>query len=390
MRVAPLILDRLGEDWALKRGLTPIGSLWPLLISGVARSFSPPEFEAAAAVSRIAFDIAANAAATVIYAVDAAEIAAYATLAAADAVTIDARYADAASDYAEHLQNVRMDCAALEAGDDPFALPLWDGPVPERIADAWARVREDWAKAGGPVWAFWTQFTEDALAGRAQDWPLLHDIALIRAEDWQGGPDRVHPIIEGMLLERAVKATDNGETIAFNPQTGKARLVPGSALPPDLAPYLKRKISRALAIFGSGSANQYTALRPDLALLSEVVAEADTLPVELFDVCASVSRRVIHRARMGECPDPETDPLLADFLHRIREAGADVLGNDPMAQDVLARRAGIAGNRAFTEGREVILAAAGLLVSVSEGYLAKAMPRDAEAATNLVSDPEDS
>jgi hypothetical protein len=120
------------------------------------------------------------------------------------------------------------------------------------------------------------------------------------------------------------------------------------------------------------------------------MAEAGTLPGELFDACASVSRRVIHRARMGECPDPETDPLLADFLHRIREAGADVLGNDPMAQEVLARRAGIAGNRAFTEGCEVILAAAGLLVSVSEGYLAKAMPRNAEAATNLVSDPEDS
>jgi hypothetical protein len=202
MRVAPLFWGRLGGDWALKRGLTPLGSLWPLLISGVARNYSSPEFEAAAAVSGIAFDIAADAAAAVIYAVDAAQIAAYATLAAADAVTIDARNAGAASDYAEHLQNVRMDCATLEAGDDPFTLPLWDGPAPERIADAWARTRAEWAKAGGPVWAFWTQFYENALAGRPQDWALLQEIALIPAEDWQGGPDRVHPIIEGMLLDR--------------------------------------------------------------------------------------------------------------------------------------------------------------------------------------------
>jgi hypothetical protein len=104
-----------------------------------------------------------------------------------------------------------MDCAALEAGGDPFALPLWDGPAPESIADAWARTREEWAKAGGPVWAFWTQFYENALLGRPQDWPLLHDIALIPAEDWQGGPDRVHPIIEGMLKRRADQEIGKGE-----------------------------------------------------------------------------------------------------------------------------------------------------------------------------------
>jgi hypothetical protein len=398
MRVAPLFWGRLGGDWARERDLTALVTLWPLLTSGVARKYPTPEVRDATAIAaRVAVRVAARAATAIAarvavrVAARAAYAAAAATAAAYAAATATAAAASDAADVAYAFwRGVRLDCAALEAGGDPFTLPLWDGPVPDPIAAAWTQTREDWAKAGGPVWAFWTQFTEDALAGRAQDWPLLHDIALIPAEDWHGGPDRVHPIIEAMLLERAVTATDNGETIVINPQTGKARLVPGSALPPDLARYLKRKISRALAIFGSGSANQYTALRPDLALLAEVVAEADTLPVELFDVCASVSRRVIHRARMGECPDPETDPLLADFLHRIREAGADVLGNDPMAQDVLARRAGIAGNRAFTEGREVILAAAGLLVSVSEGYLAKAMPRDAEAATNLVSDPEDS
>lgn len=365
MRWVPLFWSGLGQDWALSRGATAFVALWPMLTSGVARKYPTPEVKDAAAYTAIA------AIAAVAY----------------DAFAAATTAADA--DPTAFWRAVRLDCAGLEAGRDPFRLPLWDGPAPERVADAWARTREDWAKAGGPVWAFWTQFYENALAGRPQDWPLLHDIALIPEEDWKGGPDRVHPIIEGMLLERAVKATDNGETIAINPQTGKAHIVPGSALPPDRAAYMKRKISRALAIFGTGSANQYTALQPDLALLAEVVAEADTLPVELFDACASVSRRVIHRARMGECPDPEKDPLVADFLHRIREAGADVLGNDPMAQEVLARRAGIAGNRAFTEGREVILAAVRLLVSVSEGYLAKVMPRDAEVATNPESDPED-
>ncbi|MFN7267789.1 MAG: hypothetical protein ACK5UA_02165, partial [Cereibacter sp.] len=205
MRWAPLFWIRLGENWARKGDLTALVSLWPLLTAGVARTYPTPEVKAAAsadAAARTAFDIAAEAAATVVYAVDAAETAAYATAAAADSDAIDARNAGAESNYAAHLQSVRMDCAALEEGGDPFILPLWDGPLPERIADAWAQTRREWALAGGPVWAFWTQFFENALAGRPQNWPLLHDIALIPPKDWQGGPDRVHPIIEGMLLER--------------------------------------------------------------------------------------------------------------------------------------------------------------------------------------------
>jgi len=214
MRVAPLFWIRLGENWARKGDLTALVSLWPLLTAGVARTYPTPEVKAAAsadAAARTAFDIAAEAAATVVYAVDAAETAAYATAAAADSDAIDARNAGAESNYAAHLQSVRMDCATLEAGGDPFTLPLWDGPVPERIADAWAQTRQEWVQAGGPVWAFWTQFYENALAGRPQDWPLLHDIALIPAKDWQGGPDRVHPIIEAMLKRRADQEKGKGE-----------------------------------------------------------------------------------------------------------------------------------------------------------------------------------
>jgi hypothetical protein len=414
LRVAPLLWNDIQSSWVQKRGLTALSNMWPIVVSGVACKKPSPTVDAAArqaisiAVANFANANAQEASERAAFApngsdanADLSDAARSVDVAFASAIAVaDANStfgaAAAATDRAAIVAidkswlGVRMDCAALEAGVDPFALPLWDGPVPEPIAAAWTRTREDWAKAGGPVWAFLTQFFENALAGRPQDWPLLHDIALIPAEDWQGGPEQVHPIIEGMLLQRATQATNNSETIAFNTETGKAYLVPASPLPPYLAAYVKRKLAGALAIFETASANQYTALQPDLALLAEVVDEADNLPVELFDACASVSRRVIHRARMGECPDPEKDPLLADFLHRIREAGADILGNDLKTQEVLARRAGIAGNRAFTEGREVILSAAGLLASVSEGYLAKAMPRDAEVATNLGSEPEES
>jgi hypothetical protein len=170
--------------------------------AAVAAAYSGPVGSAAAAYS----------------AADAAIAAAYscsdnATYASTDAAT--ASTAAHAVNVAEHWPSVRLDCAALEGGSDPFTLPLWAGPAPERIVDAWARTREVWVKAGGPVWAFWTQFYENALAGRTQDWALLHDIVLIPAEDWQGGPDRVHPIIEGMLKRRADQETGKGEVAQY-------------------------------------------------------------------------------------------------------------------------------------------------------------------------------
>lgn len=211
MRVAPLFWNRLGEDWARKRGLTALMSLRLLLISGVARSYPTPEVAAAAAAADAAYTDAAYPGGRIELAISSFAIAVEPTTATAFATTFAVFATEATAYAAAFWPSVRMDCATLEAGGDPFTLPLWDGPAPERIADAWAQTREDWAQAGGPVWAFWTQFYENALAGRPQDWPLLHDIALIPAKDWKGGPDRVHPIIEGMLNRRADQEKGKGE-----------------------------------------------------------------------------------------------------------------------------------------------------------------------------------
>jgi hypothetical protein len=235
LRVAPLLWNDIQSSWVLKRGLTDLSNMWPIVVSGVACKKLSPTVGAAArqailvavanfanvnaqeASERVAFapnGAAANA--DLSYAARSVDVAFAAAIAVADtnstfgaAAAATDRAAIVATD--KSWLGVRMDCAALEAGGDPFALPLWDGPAPESIADAWARTREEWAKAGGPVWAFWTQFYENALLGRPQDWPLLHDIALIPAEDWQGGPDRVHPIIEGMLKRRADQEIGKGE-----------------------------------------------------------------------------------------------------------------------------------------------------------------------------------
>jgi hypothetical protein len=175
----------------------------PLLATGVYLAIPSAEVGAAASIAAMAAMEASAASPLTIYAKTSIKAAA---AAAAKILPVST-----SSFAAAPWNTVKNDCAALEAGRDPFYLPLWDQPVPSRIDVAWVRSRSEWTKAGGPVWAFWTQWYENALAGRPQDWPLLRDIVLFPAEDWKGGPGRVHPIIEGMLKRRADQEIGKGE-----------------------------------------------------------------------------------------------------------------------------------------------------------------------------------
>ena len=137
------------------------------------------------------------------------------------------------------------------------------------------------------------------------------------------------------------------------------------------------------------SHNQYTALAPDLLRLRQAADDPEYTPVELFDECAAASRRLASRIRNGEVPEAEQDALIADYGHRIREAGADILANDPKTQEVLTARARIAGTDALVAEAQAVRAAVDLLVPVTEGLLARRLPEDAVVATDPAADAED-
>ena len=167
------------------------------------------------------------------------------------------------------------------------------------------------------------------------------------------------------------------------------RLVPTSSLPDDISLYARRKIARAIDLFGDNPANQYSALQPDLKMLREAVDDAANLPVELFDACASASRRLTQRAALGECPSIEQDATLSDYLTRIREAGADILAHDPETQRVLDRRNAILGNTSLIDARTSLIATVNMIVPITEGRLALTLLRDAETASDPKADAED-
>jgi hypothetical protein len=390
-RVAPLWVDYTRTKAAERQEITSLIVLRPLIVSGVASAYPSPEIKIAAAATRRAYAAAystpAYSYATPVYG---AVVAVYTTPAAAaraaSAAYASYNYATAyaashsPSVHAVFLRMVQTDCRLLSEGKPLEGASLWhDEPNP--LDSQWQATRTEWQAPNSP-YRFWLRWYEAALQGHHLNLELEHDIALIPSEDWEKGPDHIATLIDALEMKHALAATDNAERIELNPETGKLRLVPETELPDDIAAYARRKIARAVNLFGDQPENQYSALTPDLKMLRDAVEDAANLPVELFDACASASRRLGLRAKGGECPEPEKDPLLQDYLQRIREAGADILSHDPKTQQVLERRNAILGNNALIEERETVIAAVEQITPLTEGRLNTALATDAETATN--------
>lgn len=237
LRSAPITWQNLKHASSKPLDAT-VSTLWLLLVSSVARQVPDPRIsDIARTAMRLSPDFvmpAASAAAELVRAIDdfesAVEAATEASLVFGTVASVpnfdslrsvdsvgsveEVGYAASDESVAAVWASVVAVCAWLERKQDPFMGPLWITPPPLGFAELWEATRSDWERTGGPVWAFWIKWYENALAGRPQDWSLLHDIALIPAGDWQGGADRVHPIIERMLLERErLKLLDQVEAL---------------------------------------------------------------------------------------------------------------------------------------------------------------------------------
>jgi hypothetical protein len=284
---------------------------------------------------------------------------------------------------------IRADATALESGTDPLTLPLWPPPPPDWFTEAESTMRDYWQTNSPEHWSFWQRWWDAAVAGQPLDWNLQRDIALIPDEIWQAGPGPVAEAIAKIEAEHALRRTFNGERIEQNPETGLFRLVPETDLPPDLATYAQRKMAKALAIFGDTPSNQYRPLEPALRVVREALQDRANLPVELFDACGSATRMVANMARTHTIPSPDQDACISEFVTMLRQAGADILSNDPKTQLVLTNRNQISGNTALIDNAEAIQTVAGQLANLSEGPLAIALPKDAALATNPETLPED-
>ncbi len=221
-------------------------------------------------------------------------------------------------------------------------------------------------------YSFWIRWYEVILAGRPltgdwqSHWQLMHDIALIAPQDWDKGAEHVAGAIEGLCKRYALNMTQSNEAIELNPETGLLRLVPVSPLEEGFQRRIRRKLGKALRVFGDHPGNEHTAVLPELFLLRDAIEDAENLPVELFDACTSVTMRVAARIKEGSLPPEDKDPLIADFLKHVREAGAEIVAEDEETQKALARRNTVAPSDALQNESEAIQEVAEVIAEHSE------------------------
>lgn len=82
--------------------------------------------------------------------------------------------------------------------------PLWGTvEMPQDIKENWEVLRKEWQT--DPAMAFWVDWYDGLLEGRAPDWELWRDIALIEDQFWEVGPKAVAEEIEEIKNARSLE-----------------------------------------------------------------------------------------------------------------------------------------------------------------------------------------
>lgn len=398
LRAFPVWSSQMGKEWARDHDLTCSVVLRCYLISGVACKYPTHKVKATAYAAASAYAAAEAASVkTTTYSKAAAYASASASATAsayayASAATSSAKAvaASAKAASADMWTNVEQDIAWLRLGQDLFSAPLWHSELPADFLRAEAEGLEQLARETGVRNSFWYRWYAAAKRGEWLNWGLQREIALIHDGIWQRGPKAVVAAIAEIEAGYALALTDNAETIEPDLETGRFILLPNSVLPSDLGHYSRRKILKAVALVDDPACLQmYGGLSADLVMLRDAVADAANMPVELYDACASATRRLAVRAANGECPSPDKDAVLSDYLTRLRDVAVDILSHDPATQSVLDRRNAITGNDALIDFGTAVQHATAEVVPVTAGHLAKSLPKDAVLATDPTATPED-
>ena len=417
MRVLPLWGAIMDADWVPRKGLTALPLLRSGLITGIATAFpitsdvaarAADHADATADRANAVFRAAARASAR-----GASTAASANSMEAASGISADAATATRAAAYAAYATAAqagaaavwamaKSDALALENEDTVMQSELWLGSTPLWFQAADKDMISVWDTEPKARWMFWRRWWQGVATGRQIDWQLqLAIVEGIDDETWEN-PDAVAARIAEIEtafagptkgrdknIDKAISETPNGERIEGNPTSQKLILVPEPEITDNLYAYASRKVLTTIEIVRRDRGQQYTALHVDLEMLESAVDSDPSLPIELYDACQAALTRLNARCGNGELPDLENDALLQDYRSRLRDAGSDLFGNDPMTQNVIATRNKVLGNDVFVENADDVKRAVEEIQPALEGTLADALPHNAEVATNVHLDVED-
>ncbi|KPP84898.1 MAG: hypothetical protein HLUCCA08_16045 [Rhodobacteraceae bacterium HLUCCA08] len=213
--------------------------------------------------------------------------------------------------------------------------PLWPGDrVPQDIAMRWHALQGRWRQAPD-TWSFWLDWYEGLLEGRAPDWELWRDVALIEDAHWQAGPEAVAGEIDRVkraLSERRARELDP-ESITQQARRLLAQPVSSRFLATELAERIEDAISDFMRETGTNclpdALMRLERLPPILRAIAEStqsderLAELEEQIRALVGETAALSREVVDlRAELAAKPGKG---LAAIFVEQSVKTTATVL-----------------------------------------------------------------
>jgi len=216
---------------------------------------------------------------------------------------------------------------ALEGGgiSSAMAMPLWADYSLSTVATEWDELRK-WMSLKPNIWGFWIDWYEGLLEGRAPDWELWREVALIPNVVWQTGPEAVAEAIAGIKRRRMVRVAP---PLVLDEAARVFHVAAPSDVPDDVLGYVKGRVGLAFRnALAASKSNGFTESSYEAVTISSALddpeARADVLAGAFYDAALGFV------ANIGEVyPD---DVALVNLKNVLYAASEEICEFDEQAR----------------------------------------------------------
>lgn len=217
------------------------------------------------------------------------------------------------------------------------------------------------------------------MEGRAPDWELWREVALIDDAIWQAGPEAVAEAIEGVKAELASKRLPLAEDLVADPETGLFSVVPREIANLPLLAASLGQVSDAVDDVLAENANGLRENSSDVLKLRRTVEryanDPQRVEMDMTSVSASLLRQVA-------CEDLPASAAILGLQQVVQQTADGLRATHP---EIAANRELLRGQarQALSDEQIAQIAAAGeVLEGISEGSLKVEMGEDIFALTD--------
>jgi len=274
-------------------------------------------------------------------------------------------------------------------GPDLLSLPLWPKSVPfgpepfdgiplfSIATDRMFRL----ANESHSPWRFWADWYQGLLDGKTVDWDLQRQIALIPSEDWDKGAEHIAAKIAEIQTKFLAAKAPLAETVEFNLETNKFRVVPIPIVNAALLGNTLAQIADALddALADPANGLQETSLETRVLRRTLTRYGNDPQRIEMDFVSVAVGLR--HQVEVSQ-DLPASSQLMA-LRHALEEGALAIRATHPEVAENRAIRATQALRELSPAQKQMLSNTLPLLEEISEGVMGEDFKED---VTTLVND----